>query len=408
MSIPRIPGDSSVAFLADGYLFGHRRFERLGTDVFRTRLLGRPVTLFRGTSAVRSFYEGDRFTRVGAVPRSVVHSLQDVGSVQTLTGYPHHVRKSLFTKLLLDGERSTALVDAFSGRWDAAWAEAAGHTIDVRTWSGRVLADAVLTWLGVDEPVESRRALAGQCLAMIDGAGSFGPRNWIGRLRRLSTERWASDTVELARYRDPSTPIGLLASELRDAGTAVAARELLNLLRPTVAVSHFIVFAALALHLRPQWRERIASEPHAATAFAQEVRRTTPFFPAIGGIATTPVTIGEAQVAPGDWVLVDLFATDRHPREWSHAWSFDPARFAGPSPLSGGGEHAGEHPVVAQGAGDYGTTHHCPGEPRTVDLLAHAVRRMASAEWSLAPGDHRVDLGRLPARPRTAAIRISR
>ena len=40
----------------------------------------------------------------------------------------------------------------------------------------------------------------------------------------------------------------------------VAAVELLNLLRPTVAIARFIVFAALALHLHPEWRARVAED----------------------------------------------------------------------------------------------------------------------------------------------------
>jgi len=402
--VPRIPGDASLAFLTEGYLFGHRRFERFGTDAFRTRLMGRPVTLLRGHAAVRAFYEGDRFTREGAIPRSVVHSLQDVGSVQTLTGSAHHDRKSVFTRMLIDDEAgASALTAAFREKWDAAWRAAAGGDVDLRRLSGHVLADATLHWLGLTEPSDRREALAEQCLAMIDGAGSFGPRNWFGRARRQGAEDWAAETMREAGVQDPAlTRVSLLARHLGDVSGDVAARELLNILRPTVAVSHFIVFAALAFHRHPELRERLVAEPGSAAAFAQEVRRTTPFFPAVGGVATTDVLIGDAPVRTGDWVLVDLFATDRHPREWRDAWAFDPARFE----RSMAHAEGAPHPVVAQGTGDYVQTHHCPGEPRTVDLLAAAALRLAEAPWSFADGDHRVRLSRLPARIRSERIRI--
>src|SRR5918994_5971258 len=82
--IPTISGDSTLTFRADGYRFGHDRFERYGTDAFRTRIVGRRVTFLRGADAARFFYEGERFTRRGAVPPTVLTLLQDFGSVQTL------------------------------------------------------------------------------------------------------------------------------------------------------------------------------------------------------------------------------------------------------------------------------------------------------------------------------------
>ncbi|MFP3670857.1 cytochrome P450, partial [Priestia sp. SIMBA_032] len=53
----------------------------------------------------------------------------------------------------------------------------------------------------------------------------------------------------------------------------VAAVELLNLLRPTVAVGRYLTFAALALHRHPGWRDDLAAgNDVAAHWFAQEVR----------------------------------------------------------------------------------------------------------------------------------------
>ena len=54
--------------------------------------------------------------------------------------------------------------------------------------------------------------------------------------------------------------LGAIASH-RDLGgqplpLRIASVELLNVLRPTVAVAVFITFAAHALHLHPEWRAR--------------------------------------------------------------------------------------------------------------------------------------------------------
>src|SRR3546814_10231988 len=54
--------------------------------------------------------------------------------------------------------------------------------------------------------------------------------------------------------------------------------------RPTVAIARYVIFAALALHRRPDCRERlIAGSDAEREAFVQEVRRFFPFFPFVGG-----------------------------------------------------------------------------------------------------------------------------
>jgi fatty-acid peroxygenase len=62
-TIPRDSGfDSTLACWREGYSFIGNRCERLGTDVFQTRLLLRRAICMRGTSAAEIFYAGDRFT----------------------------------------------------------------------------------------------------------------------------------------------------------------------------------------------------------------------------------------------------------------------------------------------------------------------------------------------------------
>ena len=92
-------GDSTLRFVRDGYLFGTRGFRAAASDHFRTRLLGRPVLVMRGLEATRFFYEGGRFRREGAMPRSVLTLLQDEGSVQALEEEAHRRRKELFLGL---------------------------------------------------------------------------------------------------------------------------------------------------------------------------------------------------------------------------------------------------------------------------------------------------------------------
>jgi fatty-acid peroxygenase len=111
--------DDSLRLLRDGYLWGTRGFARVGADAFRTRLLGQRVLVLRGPDAARFFFEGGRFRRgPDAVPRSVAHRLQDDGSVQSLEGEAHRVRKRLFLDLVwrpaARGEITAAVVEAWA------------------------------------------------------------------------------------------------------------------------------------------------------------------------------------------------------------------------------------------------------------------------------------------------------
>src|SRR5699024_12610745 len=76
-----------------------------------------------------------------------------------------------------------------------------------------------------------------------------------------------------AHYRD---------SNVERLSPEIAAVEVINILRPTLAVARFIAFAAVALHKYPKWRETFAAGDESdLEPFVQEVRRYYPFFPVI-------------------------------------------------------------------------------------------------------------------------------
>ncbi|MGI8725350.1 MAG: hypothetical protein ACR2J1_08375 [Methyloceanibacter sp.] len=94
---------------------------------------------------------------------------------------------------------------------------------------------------------------------MIEASGSIGPRNWRAQWLRGRCERWARDIIEDVRSGklryDPTAPVRVIAEHREPDGsfltTDAAVVELINVLRPTVAVARFIVFIALALHEYP-------------------------------------------------------------------------------------------------------------------------------------------------------------
>jgi fatty-acid peroxygenase len=405
MDLPRVAGDSSIAFLREGYRFGMHRFDGLGTDGFQTRLLLRPVAFLRGSDASRFFYEGDRFTRDGALPTSVLHSLQDEGSVQTLDGPAHHHRKSIFLDLMTP-ESIQVLRTAFRKAWlkeSRAWAFR--ESIVLHDEAARVLTMAACEWAGVPLVEDQVGQRSREFLAMIDNAGSFGVPNWYGRTMRQRTEAWAREVVanafEGSVPTKPGSALAILAAHRDSQGkqlpVGVAAIELLNVLRPTVAVGRFVVFAAWMLRRHPEWSVALESTDEGLYDFVQEVRRFSPFFPVVGGRAKGELEWNGQLFREGDWVLLDLFATNRDPRLWEAPEEFLPERFTNSWP-----DH---NALIPQGGGDSRWGHRCPGEDPTIETIAEAVRLLTRETTYRVPGqDLRVSLRKMPALPESGFV----
>lgn len=136
--------------------------------------------------------------------------------------------------------------------------------------------------------------------------------------------------------------------------TEVAAVELINVLRPTVAIAHYVTFAALALDEHPEAAQRVrdGSDPE-LEQFVQEVRRLAPFFPLVAGRVVEPFEWRESAFPHGRWVLLDLYGTNRDPRSWEEPDEFRPERFD---------RWEGDlFSLIPQGGGDHHRGHRCPG-----------------------------------------------
>jgi fatty-acid peroxygenase len=393
--------DTTVKLLHDGYRFIGNQCDALETDSFFTRLVGRRALCLRGESASAFFYDGNRFTRSGAMPPTTVRLLQDLGSVQTLDDEAHHHRKALF-RSILDDEVMQSLALQFDDAWTAQSARwQAGQEINLLHESRRLLTIASCRWAGIPESAINVAARTAELGAMVDGAGSFGPKLVRGLLRRQRTERWATSLIERQRtapLAEDDTPLAVLAAyrdeQGRELPSDIAAVELINLLRPTVAVSNFIVFAALALQSYPEMRAwLLADRETRLVPFVQEVRRYYPFFPFVAGVLREADHWQGHRLEAGTWVILDLYGTNHHPDLWTDPDLFQPQRFVEwvPNPYT----------LIPQGAGDYDTGHRCPGEPSTITLIATAVERLLDLPYAMPPQDLTLRFNQFPALPRS-------
>jgi len=406
-AIPAAEGfDNTFALLSEGYRFIGNRCDALRSDVFGTRLMLRRVVCMRGEAAARMFYQPGRFTRRSAIPPTALALLQNQGSTQVLDGEAHRVRKALMLKLQSPESRArlVALVEA---EW----------LTQFRDWPRRrqvvliqeaqaVLCRAACAWAGVPlANIDEAVLRTAEFSAMIDGAGAVGPRNWMGQALRRHTEQWACEHIKAIRMgapSDPDSPVAAIAFHTDADGevlsTRTAAIELINILRPVVAVGRYIVFGALALHSFPEWRTRLAGGDDAALEmFVQEVRRYYPFFPAVGGRVLQAFDWEGLHFAKNDWVLLDIYGTNRHPSSWPDGETFRPERF---DKREGNG-----YDLIAQGGGDFAHGHRCPGEMVTVEIAKATLRLLAAnVAYEVPPQDLAVDLARMPTLPASGFV----
>lgn len=317
---PAIPsalksGDSTLALLRDPYRFVSRRAAELGDDVFETRLLLRRTTCMTGAEAAGVFYDLARFQRAGAAPPPLQKTLVGQGGVQGLDGEHHRQRKAMFLKVN-QPDRVEALAAIVTREWEKAVGEwARSGQVDLYPQNQLLLTRAVCEWAGVPLPDAEVELRTRQLTALFDAAGNVGLGHLRSRAARKAAERWAADVIQQLRSGQLTVPSSAAASVIANhqepdgqpMPPRVAAVELLNVLRPTVATAVYNTFVAHALEANPAWRDRLArGDGTEDLAFVEEVRRCYPFFPAVTAIVRENFQWRDHRFPKGRRVVLDL------------------------------------------------------------------------------------------------------
>jgi fatty-acid peroxygenase len=401
-AIPRDPAlDRTLAFRADPYLFISRRCRELGTEVFETRLQLRKTLCMTGSAAARVFYDPKRFARAGATPEPIRATLLGKGGVQGLDGNAHRHRKRLFMSFMTP-ERVKALAVR-------AQEEMRLHA---RNWNGvnrivlydmmqDVLARAACQWAGVPIEEPGFGGKVRDLSALFDSAANSLTGHIRSRGARRRSERWAIGIIRSTRTRRLNVPehcpLHALAFHQDTTGKLltprIAAVELLNLIRPIVAISVFIVLAAHAMHEHAEARTRIREGDEGfLERFVLEVRRYYPFFPAVVARVLEDFEWRGYRFPAGCRVMLDVYGTNHDDRTWHDPEAFEPDRFRS--------WDRSAYNFIAQGGGDHYLDHRCAGEWITIEIMKTASRFLAKEiEYEIPQQDLRIDFHRLPALP---------
>lgn len=398
--------DGLPALLREGYLFLPRRFASRRTDVFSFRLAGIPITALQGREGAAIFYDASRFVRRGATPRFVQRTLFGERGVQTLDGAEHAHRKAIFMRLMAR-DRIDALMEHVWREWYAA----------LDRWKSRseivlfdealeVFCRAACAWAGVPLRDDEARDRARDFWAMIDGFGGLGLRQLRGRRARARTERWIGAVLDRIRSDELRAPQWSAASVFAGARDVhgkpldprVTGVELINVIRPIVAVATYVSFLAHALHGRSDFRRSLRSNGQLELdLFVHEVRRVYPFAPFLAARVREPFQWEGVEFPRGRRVLLDVYGTNHDPRLWDDAAAFRPERFRGRAhdPFS----------FIPQGGGAYDSHHRCAGEWITIEAMKASLSFLTHAiEYRFPLQDTSIDLGRMPALPRSGMI----
>jgi fatty-acid peroxygenase len=396
--------DLALRLLHDGYGAIERdRAARGATGTYATRLLGRRTVVLTGASGARLFYDEDVMRRTGAIPPPLAWLLFGRGAVHALDGPDHRERKQLFLDAV-DDPGAARVADVAADNLRAELAGAGSRPVAVHPMLVRSYGDAVLRWAGVDVDRAAADTLSARYAAIVDGFG-FAGRAYLRAWReRRRTDAWASSLVTAVRTGRvtprPGTPLAAVAAT--DLPPRVAAVELGNMIRPTIAVSWLGTFAvaALATATTAEQRRRLARSHDARTpggdadaallwSFAEEVRRTSPFVPALAARAVREVQHGGVRIREGDQVVLDVPGIDHDPDVYAEPQAFVADRFTS--------WHPGPFALVPQGGG-YPTGHRCPGESITLRLVAATTQVLAEVDHRVV-GPRAADLRRIPTLP---------
>lgn len=409
--MPAIPRDdhfdSSAALLADPYRYISRRCQYLGSDIFEASIMLAPTLCVSGPAAAALFYDSGRMQRAGAAPEPIRATLFGRDSLQNLDDTAHILRKAVFMQMT-DSAHTGELRALAEQEWRhlTQGVNSSSSPVVLYDLACAVLTRAVCRWAGVplaDADVARRcsqlRRLYEECANSLSGH--------VGaRLARAQAEDWLQDLIERYRLGDtslvPDRPAAHIALHMRDPSgerlpAHVAAQEVLNLLRPTVAVAVYITFGAHALLTQPHYREWLLASDGRARAFIEEVRRFYPFFPVVSARTRSSFQWQGHEISAGQRVMLDLYGTNHDVRCWSEPEYFLPERFmrASITPFN----------FIPQGGGEAATGHRCPGEGIAIDLTLSALTFIWSELNPQAlPQDLSLDMNQLPALPRDRII----
>ncbi|SEH90114.1 fatty-acid peroxygenase [Halobacillus karajensis] len=397
--------DNTLAIFKDGYNFIPKRVQNHHLDVYETRVLGEKVALLSGVEGAKLFYDTNRMDRKNALPKRVLKTLFGENGIQTKDGEAHAHRKLLFMSLMTQEsiqelyEITTQNWARFTKKWNRM------KKVNLYDESRELLCRTACEWAGIPLEEKEVQKRTRDLSNLIDGFSAIGPKHLESRRARKRSEAWIEKLIvkvredqleaekdkalyEMAKHKD-------LDGQPLDA--RIAAVEVLNVIRPLVAISKFIAFGSVALHEHPQIQKQVALDEEYLFMFTQEVRRFYPFVPFLGARANQDFTWQQYNFKKGQLVLLDVYGINHDPKIWEDPNEFNPDRFVD--------WKGGLFDLIPQGGGGYYHGHRCPGEWPTIEVLQASFRYMTKhLGYTVPKQDYSYSLKKIPSLPKSGFV----
>lgn len=398
--------DHTLNILEEGYLFIKNRMDRYQCDMFETHIMGEKAICLSGEEACKIFYNEELFQRKGAMPMRVQKTLFGVNAIQGMDKKPHTERKLFFMSLMTE-ERQNELTQLFEKELEASvakWMEKKEIVLfhEVKN----IICKVACKWTGVPVKENEIEDRADDFCSMIDGIGGVGPRYWKGKSGRNKTEEWIQGIIEDVRQgklkMEEDSPLKSMAFHRDLDGNQMdlpmAAKELINVIRPIVAISTYITFTALAVYEHPHCQdELLCNEDKYYEMFVQEVRRFYPFTPFLGARVHRDFEWNGYGFKEGVLVLLDVYGMDHDPHIWKNPEQFEPNRFLE--------EKDRTYSFIPQGGGDPAKGHRCPGEGITIEIMKASLNFLVNKiEFKVPEQDLSFRLSRIPTLPESGFV----
>lgn len=406
-SMPKEEGlDHSLKLLNEGYQFIMNRRHMFHSNIFETTLLAEKAICLTGKDAAEIFYDNEKFKRKDAAPKRLQKTLFGEGGVQAMDCESHQHRKAMFLSLMTKDSLKEITVLTRKAWEDAAQKWENENEIVLYIEAKKVLTKVACEWTGVPLPEDKVEKFSVQLGDMYESAAAIGLKHWKGRRSRSSVESWLEDLVEEVREEKLEVPIDKalyqfsmhrdLNGQLLD--KEIVAVELLNLLRPIVAISVYVCFSALAVHQYPEETAKLRDgDSKSLQRFVQEVRRFYPFFPFTAARVKEDFTWNGYQFEKDTLTLLDLYGTNHHPEDWENPDLFEPDRFKTwtKSPFD----------FIPQGGGEYDIGHRCAGEWLTIDIMNVSLDFLVnSLDYDLPEQDLSFSMSQIPSLPESKIV----
>ncbi|WP_326932059.1 cytochrome P450 [Enterococcus avium] len=402
--------------LDEGYLLVSELRKEANASVVKARLLNKEVIAIYGKEAAKKFYDPRNFKREGAMPKIVLKTLFGENGVQTLDGQAHEHRKTIFMDLMTPKrmeEYHRILDKNLTQKLDRQQGQ-----FELFDLAKDVLFRSICEWAGIDLSQLTKKEvdqLAEYQISMISSAVTNPATHIKGIDNRKKSEKWAQSLIENARINPVAgkedVALYAFAKATDDHGELlpidVAAVELLNVIRPTVALTVWIALMGHALFSRPDIYQRLHAEfDQLQDSFIQEMRRYYPFFPMLPAFAIQDVEVDGYLIPKDSWVVLDLYGTNHDDRMIETPEVFRISRYLGKEKHISYDE---EYEMIAQGGGEFKTMHRCAGEWITLHTLRVFSDQLVNKyQFSIPEQDWSIPMNQFPTYPKSKALLIKK